>query len=74
VTRDRQWLEGRLTFIGLIIAGIGSFAKAAGYDAPVDEAEGLLSWTLANWDDLAQLVGLLSAFYGRLRMNWRPLP
>lgn len=67
----RQRLEGNLTYIGLCITAAGAVAKLFGWDLPTEQAHGIVGWLSANWDDIAQLVGLLTSAYGRLRVNWR---
>jgi len=66
-----QFLQGKMTFIGLGLATVGTIAKMFGYTLPTDEAKDFLSWLSANWDVIASGLGLLTAAYGRLRMNWR---
>ena len=66
-----QFLQGRMTFIGLILALIGNLAARKGITIPVDETTGLLNWLSAHWGDIAGFIGWLAAWYGRLRINWR---
>ncbi len=66
-----QIAEGRLTFIGLIVAALGALAQQFGWTFPKDEADGVTTWLMANWDTLSEGLGLITAFYGRLRINWR---
>lgn len=66
-----QWLQGKLTFIGLVLATIGSIGKVFGLSLPTSEADGFLHYLSDNWDTLASGVGILIAAWGRFRINFR---
>lgn len=66
-----QTLQGKLTYLGILLSGVGALGNLFGWDIPADEVKSMLSWTQAHWDDLAQFAGLAAAAYGRLRLNWR---
>ena len=66
-----QFLQGRLTFLGILISLFGFIAGKVGWVFPQSEADTIAGWIAANWDSLAEFIGMLTAFYGRLRMNWR---
>ncbi len=66
-----QFAQGKLTFIGLILAVLGMAAGKFGWTFPKEEADGIATWLAANWDTLSEGAGLLTTFYGRLRINWR---
>ena len=62
-------LEGKKTFIGLIIAVLPTIAGLFGYDlTPVGSVElgGLLSTILDNLNAVIEGSGILIAAYGRL--------
>jgi len=65
----KVWLQGKMTYLGLVLVAVGAVGKLFGYDLPTTEAQGILDWSLAHWDDVAQLVGLLTSAYGRFRIN-----
>jgi len=67
----KQWLQGKLTYISLIITGIGYLARAYGWTLPVDEVKTLLDSILAHWDDIAAVVGAAGVVYGRARREWQ---
>jgi len=66
-----QWLQGKLTFIGLILASIGYGAKAFGYSVPTDEIQDFLGFMSNNWSVISEGLGILIAGYGRIRINFR---
>lgn len=66
-----QTLQGKLTYLGILLSGVGALGNLFGWEIPADEVKGMLSWTQAHWDDLSQFLGLATAAYGRLRLNWR---
>lgn len=67
----KQFLQGKMTFIGLLLTLAGTLGKLFGWEVPAAEVNGFLAWLLASWDSLTQGIGLIIAFYGRLRQNWR---
>lgn len=68
-----QIAEGRVTFAGIFIAALGALADSFGWTFPKEEAQSFAAWLGANWDQLAEGLGLLVALYGRARINWRHL-
>lgn len=71
MSMNSQTLQGKLTYIGILLSAAGAAGKLFGWEIPTEEVKGMISWAQANWDDLAQFVGLATAAYGRLRINWR---
>lgn len=69
-----QTLQGKLTYIGIVISVAGALGRLFGLHLPTEEVQGMLSWIAANWDALAEFGGLATAAYGRLRINWRRVP
>lgn len=71
VLEKPQFLQGKMTFLGLILTTVGMIGKTFGLNLPTDEAGDFMTWLAANWDSLAQGVGILVAAYGRLRARPR---
>ena len=67
----KQSLQGRLTYVGILISAVGALGNLSGWHVPADEVRGMVAWVQAHWDDLMQFAGLATAAYGRLRINWR---
>lgn len=67
-------LPGKLTYIGLAVSLAGLIGSRFGLVIPENEINGIVSFVAANWDIFAQLGGLLTAAYGRLRVNWQTAP
>lgn len=67
----KQWLQGKMTFIGIALNFAGVLGQMFGIDLPADEARSVLDWLLASWDSLAIGAGLIIALYGRSRQMWR---
>ena len=71
-SRDaKQFLEGKLTFIGLALTAAGAIGRMLGWDLPTDEVQSFLTWLLSSWDGIVQGIGIIIAAWGRLRINWR---
>lgn len=68
---DQQVLQGKLTYLGLIVTISGFLGNLFGAKFPKEEVDGILTWVGANWDSLAQFGGLVTAAWGRFRMNLR---
>lgn len=66
-----QFLQGKLTYIGLILSGIGMICKPFGIDLPDDEAKDFIRLLSSNWESFAEMAGLLVAAYGRFRASKR---
>ena len=66
-----QFLQGKLTYLGILLTALGALGNLFGFTVPTDEVKGIVTWLQANWDSLSELVGLIMAAYGRLRINWR---
>lgn len=62
-----QWLEGKKTYIGLMITLVGVVAQLIGPTAQpfAEDATGILGWLQLNWEVLTQGIGLIVAAYGR---------
>jgi hypothetical protein len=67
----KQFLQGKMTFIGLALTAAGAIGRLFGWELPADEVNSFLTWLLASWDGLAQGVGILLTAWGRARINWR---
>lgn len=67
-----QWLQGKLTYIGLVLTAIGAIGRLFGVTLPTDEANAFLNFLSVNWDMIAQGIGILMAFRGRYRRELRP--
>lgn len=63
----QEWLEGKKTYIGLLIVLIGTLGQlfGPGIQPHTQDATDLLRWVEINWDTLMQFVGLVVAAYGR---------
>ena len=68
---ERQFLQGKLTFLGIAISVVGALSNFFGVPLPVQEIKDIADWFRTHWDTLAELAGLVVAAYGRLRINWR---
>lgn len=71
---SRQILQGYMTKIGLVIGAIGAVGKVFGVEVPATELNSILDILMSNYDDIALLVGALTAAYGKIRRNWRETP
>ena len=71
VLPPQQWLQGYLTHAGLAITAIGAIGRCFGWNLPTEDVQGIVTWLEAHWNDLAQVVGLCAAAYGRMRIEWR---
>ena len=70
----KQILPGKLTYVGLAISLAGMLGRRFGFVIPESEINGIVTYAAANWDTIAELGGLLTAAYGRLRANWQVAP
>lgn len=66
-----QFLQGKMTFLGLALAALGMFGKRHGIEIPAQETGDFITWLSANWEMLSAGIGILLAAYGRVRLNWR---
>lgn len=66
-----SWLDGRRTYIGLVISTAGLIGSRFQVDVPTDEVNGALDLLSANWDVFAQFIGLLVAAWGRVNVSKR---
>jgi len=69
--KNKQFLQGKLTYLGLGISGLGAAGGLLGLTMPADEVRDIIGWLHANWGSVMELAGLVLAAYGRLRINWR---
>ena len=69
--KTKQFLQGKLTYLGILLTALGALGNLFGFAVPTDEVKGIVSWLQTNWDQIMELVGLVVAAYGRLRINWR---
>jgi hypothetical protein len=69
--KNKQFLQGKLTYIGIVISGLGALGSLFGFSVPTDEVKGIISWVQSHWDSIAEFIGLVVAAYGRIRINWR---
>jgi len=72
--QNRQFLQGKLTYLGILISSLGALGGLFGFTLPTDEVQNIIHLAQANWDSMAELIGLVVAAYGRLRINWRKNP
>jgi len=66
-----SWLDGKRTYIGLIIATAGLLGERFRVDVPTHEINGALDLLAANWDVFAQFAGLIMAAWGRVKVSKR---
>lgn len=66
-----KWLDGKRTYLGLILTTAGMLGKRFGWVLPVEEANGILDLIAANWDVIAEIAGLAFAAYGRFMTSAR---
>lgn len=71
IPQKKQFLQGKLTAICLLISGLGAAASLFGWSLPANEINSVLTWVQANYDSLMFLAGQLGAAWGQLRRNWR---
>ena len=43
-----QTLQGKLTYLGILISGVGALGNLFGWELPADEVKGMISWTQAH--------------------------
>ena len=67
----KQFLQGKLTYLGILLTALGALGHLFGFTVPNEEVKGIIGWFQTNWNTLMELVGLVIAAYGRLRINWR---
>jgi hypothetical protein len=67
----KQFLQGKLTYFGILLTALGALGHLFGFNVPTEEVKGIIGWFQANWNSIMELVGLVMAAYGRLRLNWR---
>lgn len=67
----RQFLQGRLTSVCLLISGLGAGASLFGFSLPATEINSVLTWIAANYDGILFVIGQVGAAYGQIRRNWR---
>ncbi len=68
---SRQFLQGKLTYLGILLTALGALGHLFGFTVPIEEVKGIIGWFQTNWNSIMELVGLVMAAYGRLRINWR---
>lgn len=66
-----SWLDGKRTYIGLIISTAGLIGSRFHVEVPTDEVNGALDLLSQNWDIFAQFFGLLVAAWGRMKASQR---
>jgi|688.fasta_scaffold04470_21 hypothetical protein len=66
-----QFLQGKLTYIGLIMTALGAFAQTTGIAIPLNDIQALIDFVQANWHVVLEFVGLVTALYGRFRIPGR---
>ena len=67
----KQFLQGKLTYLGILLTALSALGHLFGFTVPTEEVKGIIGWFHTNWNTLMELVGLVIAAYGRLRINWR---
>lgn len=67
----RQFLQGRLTYLGVLLTAAGTVGKLFGWYVPVDEIRGAIDFIQAQWPTIVEFVGMLTTIYGRIRIGRR---
>jgi hypothetical protein len=66
-----SWLDGKRTYIGLVISTAGLIGSRFRVDVPAEEINGILDLVNVHWDILAQFAGLVVAAWGRMKASQR---
>jgi hypothetical protein len=66
-----QFLQGKLTYIGLIMTALGAFAQTTGIAIPLNDIQALIDFVQLNWHVVLEFAGLVTALYGRFRIPGR---
>ena len=67
----QQFLQGKMTYIGLIMTALGAFAQTTGIPLPLADIQALVDFVQVNWPTVLEFFGLVTALYGRLRIPGR---
>lgn len=67
----KQFLQGRLTYLGVLLTAAGTVGKLFGWYVPVDEVKSAIEFVQAQWPVVMEFVGMLTTIYGRLRIGKR---
>ena len=66
-----SWLDGKRTYIGLLISTVGLIGSRFHVDVPTDEMNGVVEIVATQWDVFAQLAGLIVAGWGQFKASKR---
>ena len=69
--RKPQFLEGKMTMLGIVLTVLSTLAGFAGVVLPAEDIKAFAKWTSENWPALTAGAGILMTAYGKLRRNWR---
>jgi len=61
-----DFLDGKKTYISLLVAAAGLVAGRFGIDLPKQEVNGIIEIVRLNWEDITVLAGLVAAAWARL--------
>lgn len=67
----KQFLQGRLTYLGVLLTAAGTVGKLFGWYVPVDEITSAIDFVQAQWPVVMEFVGMVTTIYGRLRIGKR---
>lgn len=70
-TQPKQALQGKLTYVSLAVGALSLVFQLLGQTFPQEEANAIVNWANSNWPEIVQITSLITAFYGRLRREWR---
>lgn len=61
-----EFLQGRKTYISILVALSGLVAGRLGVDLPKQEINGIIEIIRLNWQDITVFAGLIAAAWSRL--------
>ena len=61
-----DFLQGKKTYISLLVTAAGFVAGRFGVDLPKQEVNGIIEILRVNWEDVTVLSGLVAAAWARL--------
>lgn len=67
--QPKQFLQGRLTYIGVLLTAAGTVGKLFGWNVPVDEIRSAIDFLQAQWPTVLEFAGMLTTIYGRFRIG-----
>lgn len=63
-----QWLQGKMTFIGIGLGVVAWVGRRFGVEIPVDIIKDFLHWLDMSWTTVADGIALIMMLYGRIRL------